>query len=114
MAVGNYTGMVLLDLQKAFDTADYDILCNKLQAMGVQSDSVKWFKSYLSDRQQIVSVSQVESKPMNISCGVPQGIVFYGHCFSYVMLTICHQALTVICCYMLTIVPCSHLEKILK
>ena len=67
--------MVLLDLQKAFDTVDHDILCNKLQAMGVHSDSVKWFKSYLSDRQQIVSVNQVESKPMNISCGVPQGSI---------------------------------------
>ena len=75
MAAGKYTGMVLLDLQKAFDTVDHGILCNKLQAMGVHSDSVKWFKSYLSDRQQIVSVNQVESKPMNISCGVPQGSI---------------------------------------
>ena len=53
----------------------HGILCNKLQAMGVHSDSEKWFKSYLSDRQQIVSVNQVESKPMNISCGVPQGSI---------------------------------------
>ncbi|XP_072018301.1 uncharacterized protein [Amphiura filiformis] len=61
IADGKYTGMVLLDLQKAFDTVDYDILCNKLQAMGIHIDSVIWFKSYLSDRQQIVSVNQVES-----------------------------------------------------
>ena len=41
MAAGKYTGMVLLDLQKEFDTVDHDIPCNKLQAMGVHSDSVK-------------------------------------------------------------------------
>ena len=75
MADGKYTGMVLLDLQKAFDTVEHDILCSKLQALGIHIDSVKWFKSYLSDRQQIVSVNQVESKPMNISCGVPQGSI---------------------------------------
>ena len=46
-----------------------------MQAIGVHSDSVKWFKSYLSDRQQIVSVNQVEAKPMNISCGGPQGSI---------------------------------------
>ena len=35
IANGNYVGMVLLDLQKAFDTVDYDILCQKLEAMGI-------------------------------------------------------------------------------
>ena len=44
---GLYTGMILLDLQKAFDTVDHLILCDKLRAMGVCS--VDWFKSYLSD-----------------------------------------------------------------
>ena len=61
--------------KRAFDTVVHDILCNKLQAIGVHSDSVKLFKSYLSERKQIVSVNQVESKPMNISCGVPQGSI---------------------------------------
>ncbi len=75
VAGGNYTGMVLLDLQKAFDTVDHEILCNKLQAMGIHEDSVKWFKSYLSQRQQIVSANQVDSMPMEITCGVPQGSI---------------------------------------
>ena len=44
MAAGKYTGMVLLDLQKAFDTVEHEILCSKLQAMGIRFDSVKWFK----------------------------------------------------------------------
>ncbi len=46
---GNYTGMVLIDMKKkAFDTVDHNILCHKLQAMGIAS--VGWFHSYLSGR----------------------------------------------------------------
>merc|ERR1712198_466822 len=48
IANGNYIGMVLLDLQKAFDTVDHDILCKKLDAMGI--DFTDRFKSYLKDR----------------------------------------------------------------
>ena len=70
---GNYTGMVLLDLQKAFDTVNHNILCNKLRAMGVES--IDWFRSYLSDRQQVVCVNKTSSNPMSITCGVPQGSV---------------------------------------
>jgi len=54
MAKGNYTGMVLLDLQKAFDTVDHTILCNKLEAMGI--GSTNWFRSYLRDRTQRVKI----------------------------------------------------------
>ena len=70
MSAGNYTGLVL-DLQKAFDTVDHVILCKKLWAMGITS--VDWFKSYLSCRTQIVNVNQVDSDPLTVSCGVPQG-----------------------------------------
>ena len=58
---GLYTGMLLLDLQKAFDTVDHDILCRKLEAIGVRS--VPWFKSYLSGRQQFVHINNVSSDP---------------------------------------------------
>ena len=70
---GNYTGMVLLDLQKAFDTVNHNILCQKLTAMGIGSSA--WFRSYLSNRRQTVSVNDVESGPLKISCGVPQGSI---------------------------------------
>ena len=70
---GNFTGMVLIDLQKAFDTVDHVILLNKLEKMGVSS--VEWFKSYLSGRKQIVNVNQVDSTPLGINCGVPQGSI---------------------------------------
>ena len=52
-------------------TVDHVILCKKLLAMGF--GSVKWFQSYLNNRQQIVNVNKVESKPLWLTCGVPQG-----------------------------------------
>ena len=70
---GNYVGMVLLDLQKAFDTVDHEILCNKLEAMGI--NFTKWFKSYLGGRQQIVIANETRSDPGIVSCGVPQGSI---------------------------------------
>ena len=70
---GLYTGMIMIDLQKAFDTVNHQILCEKLNAMGVES--VDWFHSYLSNRQQIVQINNADSQSLNISCGVPQGSI---------------------------------------
>jgi hypothetical protein len=50
-AKGLYTGMIMLDLQKAFDTIGHNILCSKLNVMGVQS--VDWFESYLTDESSL-------------------------------------------------------------
>ena len=68
--LGKYVGMLLLDVRKAFDSVNHDVLCYKLEAMGIES---AWFKSYLSNRQQLVSVDGVQSDLMQLSCGVPQG-----------------------------------------
>ncbi len=54
MAKGNYTGMVLLDLQKAFDTVDHNMLCNKLEAMGM--GFTNWFRSNCNGRTQKVII----------------------------------------------------------
>ena len=75
MDKGNFVGMVLLDLQKAFDTVDHDILLMKLELLGLSSDAIRWFRSYVSGRQQLVDVSGTFSSQANISCGVPQGSV---------------------------------------
>ena len=65
--------MVLIDLQKAFDTVNHEILCKKLQIMGI--GSVEWFRSYLSDRQQIVTINGESSEWRTTNCGVPQGSI---------------------------------------
>ena len=72
---GNVVGMVLLDLQKAFDTVDHSILLMKLRASGLGDDITMWLQSYLSDRKQLVDVSGTFSSSENISCGVPQGSI---------------------------------------
>ena len=46
MDKGNYTGMVMIDLQKDFDTVNHDILLNKLKAIGLDDLSTSWFSSY--------------------------------------------------------------------
>ena len=72
---GNYVGMVLLDLQKAFDTVDHGILIQKLTALGLDNSALNWFRSYLHERQQSVEISGVTSTTARITCGVPQGSI---------------------------------------
>ena len=67
--------MVLLALQKTFDTVDHGILLMKLEALGLSKDVSRWFQSYLSDRQQLVDVSGTLSSHANISCGISQGSI---------------------------------------
>ncbi len=73
MAKGNYTGMVLLDLQKVFDTVDHNILCSKLEAMGI--GSTNWFRFYFNGRTQKVKIGDTVSKSMLITCRVLQGSI---------------------------------------
>ena len=72
MDKGNAVGMVLLDIQKAFDKVDNSILLAKLEAIGLSNDIVKWFRSCLSGRQQLVNVAGTFSSCENITYGVPQ------------------------------------------
>ena len=44
---GKSTGMILIDLQKAFDTLDHDILLDKMKYLGFKSKTINWFSSYL-------------------------------------------------------------------
>ena len=72
MDEGKYTGLILLDLQKAFDTVNHGIL---LSSIGMNTNATEWFNSYLSGRTQFVDLGGVHSKPNTISCGVPQGSI---------------------------------------
>ena len=72
------------DFSKAFDTINHDILFKKLELYGIRGIARTWFISYLTNRQQTVSVNNVTSTPVNISCGVPQGSVLGQYSFCYI------------------------------
>ena len=64
--------MTLIDLQKAFNTTDYNILLQKLYAIGFSKHSVNWFQSYLINRTFLVNLGTAFSQPACFSSGVPQ------------------------------------------
>ena len=72
---GNIGCGVFVDLQKAFDTVDHQILLAKLNHYGIRGVSNDWFKSYLSIHNQYVSINGYESGVAAINCSVPQGSV---------------------------------------
>ena len=78
---GNIGCGVFVDLQKAFDTVDYQILLAKLNHYGICGVSNDWFKSYLSNRNQYVSINGFDSGLTSINCGIPQGSVLRPHLF---------------------------------
>ena len=66
---------VYLDLQKAFDTVNHEILLEKLKYYGIKETSHNWFKSYLCERLQYTQIKDSESSRKAVSHGVPQGSV---------------------------------------
>ena len=72
---GSFGCGIFVDLQKAFDTVDHKILLHKLEFYGIRGVCNDWFKSYLSDRKQFVSINGYNSDLMPVIYGVPQGSV---------------------------------------
>ena len=66
---------VFLDLTKAFDTLDHEILFAKLEHYGIRDVALQWIKSYFSYRRQFVRINQTCSSTQTIKCGVPQGSI---------------------------------------
>ena len=66
---------VFLDLKKAFDTVNHNILVKTLEHYGVRGDILDWFRSYLCGRSKYVTVNGDISYSLSVVCGVPQGSV---------------------------------------
>ena len=76
------TALLLLDLSKAFDSIEHNILLQKLRLTGASKTSIEWFKSYLSDRRQFVRLAHQRSESRTIIHGVPQGSILGQILFS--------------------------------
>ena len=64
---------IFVDLQKAFGTVDHEILLAKFNHYGIGGISNDWFRCYLFDRQQYVSINGYDSGLTKLNCGVHQG-----------------------------------------
>ena len=72
---GNIGCDIFVDLQKEFNTVEHDILLSKLEHYGIHGLANEWFKSYLSNRKQYVSINGYESNLADVKFDVPQGSV---------------------------------------
>lgn len=67
--------VVLLDLKKAFDTVNHDILLRKLELYGITGNALSMIQSYLSDRRQKCQLDNVISSERHVKCGISQGSI---------------------------------------
>ena len=72
---GLLTGMVLIDLQKAFDTINYEILLKKLKTIGFSDKFIQWFWSGVFKQIFFIEIENQLSDFGKVSCGVPQGSI---------------------------------------
>ena len=72
---GLINGIVQIDIKKAFDSVDHNILIEKLTAYGFCNTTIDFFKSYLSNRTQHCIVNNIITSATTITHGVPQGSV---------------------------------------
>ena len=72
---GKYTLGIFIDLSKEFNTINYNNLLEKLKAYGIQSENLKWFRSYLSNRKQYISYDNFKTEMKIVKCGVTQGSI---------------------------------------
>ena len=75
MEQGKLCGAMFIDLTKAFDTVDHQIMLCKLSEIGLSETALHWFRSYLTGRQQCTSCGNELSEELPVTHGVPQGSI---------------------------------------
>ena len=75
MDSGLINAVLFIDLKKAFDTIDHNILLQKLTCYGFNKETINLFRNYLSDRTQITVINNTRSDTRKVTCGVPQGSI---------------------------------------
>ena len=71
-----------MDLKKAFDTVNHEILLNKLKTFNFSDEAIAWFRSYLKHREQWVRSNSTLSTVQTCSMGIPQGFILGPLLFS--------------------------------
>ena len=71
----NLTKCTFVDLKKAFDTVNHELLQKKCEHYGLQGTVLKMLESYLKDQLQYIKIEKAESEVKNVKCGVPQGSI---------------------------------------
>ena len=72
---GSKVGVIIMDLSKAFDSLNHDLLSAKLKAYGIDNNAVSFMRSCLTNRLQLCKINNSFSKWAKISAGVPQGSI---------------------------------------
>jgi len=93
---GNKVIAIFLDLAKAFDTVNYKILLQLLPSFGIKNVSLNWFKSYLTNRKQMVKINNVVGHESSINYGVPQGSVLWPILFILYINSICDSVILIL------------------